>query len=106
MPLYGKFDEWRYQAPSEFSERKWKSSEKYRWVSSDLLIEEVLNEQMKKEDILEILGTPNSKTEEGHWQYDAKLPGFHFIDFSGGGLLLKFDTDNHLNSAENTTWID
>ena len=106
MPLYGEFDEWRYQTPTEFSERKWKSNEKYRWVSVDLLIEDVLHEGMKKDDIIEALGNPDSKTAEGYWLYHAKRPGWNFIDFSGGGLVLKFKADNRLESAENTTWVD
>lgn len=106
MPIYGKFDEWRHQTPTEFSERKWKSSDKYRWVSVELLINELSQQKLNKEELVQRLGHPDSKTAEGHWEYEAKRPGWSFIDFSGGGLLLKFDSDNYLESATNSTWID
>ncbi len=106
MTAYGEFDEWRHQEPEEFSERKWKSNKKYRWVSVDLLIEEQLNQKMKKEEVIALLGQPDETTLEGHFEYDADRPGWQIIDFSGGGLLLKFTPQGYLESSINTTWID
>jgi len=106
LTAYSEFDEWRYQEPNEFSERKWKSSDKYRWNSIDLVIEEKLREKIKREEVIAILGAPDKSTPEGHVEYDAERPGFHLIDFSGGGLLIKFTPDGYLESSTNTTWVD
>jgi len=106
ITAYGQFDEWRYQEPDEFSARKWKANEKYRWNSIDLVIEENLQENMKREEVIRLLGSPDKTTPEGHIEYEAKRPGFHFIDFSGGGLLIHFSSDGYLKSSTNTTWVD
>lgn len=106
LSVYGEFDEWRHQTPEKFSERKWNSSLKYRWISIDLLIEEHLRDGMSKEEVVGLLGEPNNTTPEGSFEYEARRPGFHFIDFSGGGLLVEFTPHGYLESATNTTWVD
>jgi len=106
LSVYGEFDEWRHQTPDEFSERKWKSNRKYRWVSIDLLINGSLNERMKKEEVIQLLGKPDDITPKGNFEYEAKRPGFHFIDFSGGGLFVEFTPGGYLESSTNTTWVD
>ena len=103
---YGEFDAWRYRAPDAFSEERWKSNKKYRWSSIDLVIEKKLEEKMKKEELVALLGKPDKILPEGQMLYEATRPGFHLIDFSGGGLLIELTPEGLLESSSNTTWVD
>lgn len=61
---------------------------------------------MTESEIEVILGKPDSITEKKEWQYETKRPGWHFIDFSGGGLLIEFGSDRKAYRISKNLWVD
>tara|TARA_B100000497_G_scaffold33057_1_gene38871 strand:- start:451 stop:858 length:408 start_codon:yes stop_codon:yes gene_type:complete len=106
MPAYGEFDKWRYQEKNEFIRAKWDRNPKYRFSVIDYVSESVVNTGMMKEEVSQALGEPDYIYEDGSWQYESDIPGWRWIDFSGGGLNLTFDSQQQLTEATNNTWID
>lgn len=61
---------------------------------------------MTEPEIEGILGKPDWTTKKKEWQYETKRPGWHFIDFSGGGLLMEFGPDRKTSRISKNLWVD
>jgi hypothetical protein len=72
----------------------------------DYVAAKVIIPGIKKEQVEELLGGPDSITEKKEWQYETAHPGWHFIDFSGGCLLIEFDTQHRVAKISKNLWID
>jgi hypothetical protein len=105
--VYGQFDQWRYKPTEEFRESDWKRPDlKYRYSVLDHVAAKVVAVGMKREDVERVLGKPNSITQKGEWQYETQRPGWYFIDFSGGGLLVEFDAQGRVSRVSKNLWVD
>jgi len=104
---YGKIDEWRYNRTTEFRDSTWKlPDKKYRYAVLDYVAEKVVLAGMKEEEVERLLGKPDHLTPQKGWQYETKRPGWHFIDFSGGGLLIEFDSQRSVARVSKNLWVD
>ncbi len=61
---------------------------------------------MTEPEIEGILGKPDWTTKKKEWQYETKRPGWQFIDFSGGGLLMEFGPDRKTSRISKNLWVD
>lgn len=105
--VYGKIDLWRYQPTNNFRSADWKRPNlKYRHSVLDYTAANVVSIGMTEPEIEVILGKPDSITEKKEWQYETKRPGWHFIDFSGGGLLIEFSPDQKASRISKNLWVD
>jgi hypothetical protein len=104
--IFGIIDEWRYSPTTHFQATDWKNPDKkYRYAVLDHVAAKVIVAGMKEEDVEELLGRPDSLTKNA-WQYETKRPGWHFIDFSGGGLLIEFDSSHRVVKISKNLWVD
>jgi len=105
--IYGKIDELRYSPTAQFQATDWKSPDKkYRYSVLDYVPAKVIIAGMKEEAVEGLLGRPDSLTEKNEWQYETARPGWHFIDFSGGGLLIEFDSHHRVAKISKNLWVD
>lgn len=106
LNVYGKIDDWRYQPTTEFSDSRWKKPDlKYRYSVLEEVIAHQIKPGMTPTDVRALLGEPDSFA-GGGWQYEARRPGWHLIDWQGGGLLIAFSDQNMVVSAERNHWVD
>ena len=105
--VYGKIDQWRYQRTAEFRDADWKRpNRKYRYAVLDHVAAKVVSAGMKEEEVERLLGKPDSVSEKKGWQYETKRRGWYFIDFSGGGLLVEFDSQRRVVRVSKNLWVD
>jgi hypothetical protein len=105
--LFGKFDSWRYRPTQEFRSTDWKQPNyKYRYSVLDFVVGKIVTNGMSQTAVSDVLGKPDAITDKRAWQYEAKRPGFHLIDFSGGGLLVEFDDKDFVVRVFKNTWVD
>ncbi len=105
--VYGKIDQWRYGRTEEFRVADWKRPNlKYRYAVLDHVVDKVVSVGMKEEEVERLLGRPDFVIEKKEWQYETKRPGWHFIDFSGGGLLIEFDPQRSVSRVSKNLWVD
>lgn len=105
--IYSLVDEWRYRPTTNFQEHTWKSPDrKYRYAVIDHVAAKVVSVGLDQAEVVKRLGKPDIITPEKKWQYEAKLPGYRFIDFSGGGLLLTFNSQGRVTDISKNLWID
>ena len=106
LSAYGRIDEWRYQPASEFSEARWKKPDlKYRYSVLQEVIDHQIQPGMTASNVKSRLGEPDSFA-DGGWQYEARRSGWHFIDWQGGGLVIRFSEQNIVVAAKRNHWID
>ena len=105
--VYGKVDKIRYAPTAEFTSSRWqKPDRKYRYAVLDTVATRIITNGMQDTAVVELLGKPDLVDTNSNWQYETKRPGWHFIDFSGGGLLVEFDSNRLVQKATVNTWID
>ena len=105
--VYGKIDQWRYRPTAEFRDTDWKRpNKKYRYAVLDHVVAKVALVGMQEEEVERLLGKPDSLTQKKEWQYETKRPGWYFIDFSGGGLLVEFDSHHRVIRVSTNLWVD
>jgi len=105
LNAYSRIDEWLYRQSSEFSPARWKKPDlKYRYSALQEVIDHQIRPGMSAIDVTTRLGEPDSFA-DGGWQYEARRPGWHFIDWQGGGLVIRF-TENKVVIAERNHWTD
>ncbi|MEI6084314.1 MAG: hypothetical protein WCS70_08440 [Verrucomicrobiota bacterium] len=105
--LLGKLDEIHYSRTTRFDNDRWKSpNKKYRYAVLDGVVSKVVTGGMTEAQVMELLGKPDVTDANNNWQYETKRPGWRFIDFSGGGLLIHFNTNRVVERAEINTWLD
>ena len=98
-------DSYLYSKKSNFESNKWKEGpSKYRYSVLEYTISHILRKEMSKEEVLSLLGKPD-KNKNNTWQYNAIKPGYRLIDFSGGGIEIKF-SNNKIIEITNNTWVD
>jgi len=106
LSTYGAIDEWRYRPTPVLSDSRWKKPDlKYRYSVLAEVIAHQLRSGMTQSDVRARLGEPDS-LEDGRWQYEARRPGWSFLDFQGGGLLITFSTQETVVSAQKNHWVD
>lgn len=104
---YGPLDEWRYRPAQTFDSKSWNKPDlKYRFSVLGVLIREVIKPGMSEQQITGLLGAPNAVTADNDWQYETQQPGWKFINWTGGGLLIKFDPERHVIEAVDNTLMD
>jgi hypothetical protein len=105
--VYGRVDKIRYAPTAEFTSSRWqKPDRKYRYAVLDTVATRIITNGMQGTAVVELLGKPDLVDTNSNWQYETKRPGWHFIDFSGGGLLVEFDSNRLVQKATVNTWID
>ena len=105
--LWGKIDEARYAPTTHFDAARWqKPNRKYRYAVLDTVAKTVIAQGMTEVRVGQLLGKPDMTDTNQNWQYESRRPGFRLIDFSGGGLLLHFDTNGMVKNVRINTWID
>ena len=105
--IYGQIDIRHYQPTTDFREADWKRPDlKYRYAVLDHVAAKVISAGMKEEEVVGLLGKPDSTADKNTWQYETKRPGWYFIDFSGGGLLVEFDPQRRVVSVTKNIWAD
>lgn len=105
--IYGKIDVIRYAPTTEFTSGRWqKPNRKYRYAVLDTVATRIITNGMQERSVSEVLGKPDMIDTNGNWQYETRRPGWRLIDFSGGGLLIEFDSERHVNKASINTWVD
>ena len=105
--LYGKADKIRYASTTEFTSSRWqKPDRKYRYAVLNAVATRIITNGMRDAAVVELLGKPDMVDTNSNWQYETKRPGWRFIDFSGGGLLVEFDTNRIVHKAMVNTWVD
>lgn len=105
--LYGWVNAKVYADKAVFSSEKWKDgNRKTRFTYVDaLLAEDVLKDKSQSEVRL-MLGAPDRIADGQIWVYETKRPGWRFIDFSGGGVAVEFDDNQHVKTVTDTRWVD
>ena len=104
---YGKVDEWRYARTESFNPQRWRRPNlKYRYAVMTEVKENRIKPGMDQAAVRELLGPPDSVGADGGWQYDTRRPGWRLIDFSGGGILVRFTTDGKVSEAVDNRWVD
>jgi len=103
----GKIDLWRYHPTQEFKVTDWKRPNlKYRYAVLDHVVNIIVEKEMSKDALEQLLGKPDRIEKDGSWQYDTEKPGWQFMGWSGGGLNVIFDQDEKVSKASNNTWVD
>lgn len=104
---YSYLDNWRYSPTTDFRPRDWqRPNRKYRYAVLDHVIAKVVVPGMGAAQVRMELGAPDEIADDGAWSYEAQRPGWHFIDFSGGGLRIEFDGEGRVVRVVKTVWID
>jgi hypothetical protein len=104
---YGPFDEWRYRPTATFDVLRWnKPDMKYRYSALPVVIREIIKPGMTEEQVTALLGAPNAITADEDWQYETQQPGWKIANWTGGGLLIRFDRDRHVVEAVDNTLVD
>lgn len=104
---YGPFDEWRYRPAATFDARRWNKPDlKYRYSVLAVVIREIIKPGMTEEQVTALLGPPNAITADEDWQYETQQPGWKIANWTGGGLLIRFDRDRHVVEAADNTLVD
>ncbi|MEM9158860.1 MAG: hypothetical protein AAGB46_07390, partial [Verrucomicrobiota bacterium] len=101
------FDGMIYENQDSFLSEEWKEGNKktrYSFVDALLASNPVKNKS--KDQVREILGDPDQIEDGTIWHYETKRPGWRFIDFSGGGISVKFNENNQVKGLSDTRWID
>jgi hypothetical protein len=105
--IYGKVDKVRYAPTTEFTSDRWqKPNRKYRFSVLDKVATQIVTNGMAEASVSHILGKPDIIDTNGNWQFETQRPGWRFIDFSGGGLLIEFDSERRVQHVSINTWID
>lgn len=105
--VYGQVEKWYFSPTDRFSAAEWqRPNMKYRYAVLDYVATKVVHSGMTMTEVERLLGTPDFVTDKGEWQYETKRPGWHFIDFSGGGLLIEFDADQLVVKVSQNLWVD
>lgn len=104
--LLGKLDEWRYRPTSDFHSSRWRTNRKYRFAVLDHTATKVISPGQTADEVIALLGEPDTKPNDQEWQYETQRPGFRFIDFSGGGLVIRFTLEGRVDRASTNPWVD
>lgn len=106
LAIYNKIDAWRYQPTAEFSDARWKKPDlKYRYSVLRGVIEHQIRPGMTQNDVKARLGKPDSLV-QGAWQYEARIPGWRWFEWQGGGLLVTFSDQNTVEYVKKNHWMD
>jgi hypothetical protein len=104
---YDQFDKWRYRPSTTFNAEKWnRPDRKYRFSVTDYVIQQVVKPGMTETQVIELLGTPNAITANEDYQYETQHPGLRSLNWTGGGILIKFDPDRRVIEAFDETLHD
>ncbi len=105
--LWGRVDEAHYRPMTKFDAARWQKPErKYRYAVLACVAKNVVTQGMAEANVKALLGKPDMTDTNANWQYEARRPGWRPIDFSGGGILVHFDTNGTVQKVEINTWID
>ena len=105
--LWGRVDEYRYAPTAHFDAARWQRPDrKYRHAVLDAVAKNIVTQGMADSSVRRLLGKPDMTDTNGYWQYEARRPGWHFIDFSGGGFLIQFQTNGLVKDVQINTWVD
>lgn len=105
--LRGRIDKYLYRPTSEFDSAKWQApNRKYRYAVLGHVATNIITSGMARVEVARLLGQPDFVYTNGVWQYETRIPGWRFIDFSGGGLAVEFSSNNVVTGTVINTWID
>ena len=105
--LYGRIDKFRYDPTTHFDPSKWqKPDRKYRFAVLDTVAKQIITPGIPENRVTELLGKPDAVDTNSNWQYETKRPGWRFIDWTGGGLLIEFNTNRLVQKTIINTWVD
>lgn len=103
---YGVIDEWRYAKTANFSSDRWKKPDrKYRYSVLDAVVSSEIKPGMSADEVQAKLGPPDARP-DGDWEYLADQPGWRFIDWHGGGLLISFTPKAMVSEVRKNYWVD
>jgi hypothetical protein len=104
---FDQFDKWHYRPKASFDASKWnRPNLKYRYSVTNFVIHEIIKPGMTESQVVDLLGTPNAVTGDEDWQYETQQPGLRSLNWTGGGLLVKFDPDRKVVEVINNTIED